>query len=112
MIITLGISVGCNKNSAENSCVDQYRSTVENKTDEVNNRIQHLLDSEEYNNADIIGKKEKANELLTKLLKQGLIKSFFYDEKNCLFSFYYFDGTLGGIQLSDFRQKPNELPMN
>lgn len=78
----------------------------------VDDQIQELIKSDAYKNGTILERKKLVGEQLRQLAYDGYISHLLYDKQNALFSFQYVDGSLGGIQLTDFDHHFNSLPIN
>lgn len=52
-------------------------------------------------------RKESAEKVFERLVEQGLIKEYQYDETSKLFTFAYTNGVLGGLRIGDFSEDVN-----
>lgn len=76
--------------------IPSYKKTVY-----VNESIKTLCENKDYMDSSIEIRKNEAQKLLRKLWLRGYIRYYKYQKDNCLFSFTFCDGTLGGIMLLD-----------
>ena len=79
---------------------------------EVNQKIDALIESAEYKQANIQTRKEYAQSLLEEMEDEKLIRNYKYFEESYMFSFNYENGIIGGIYLLDFANDGDLLPMN
>lgn len=75
-------------------------------------KIDELINNEEYKNGSLEERYELAEKTLTDLKRSGYIKGLRYDEKNKMFTFQYTGGGLGGVQLKPRWENDSGLPMN
>lgn len=104
ILLTMLILFGPLKKTAENSFPQDMSS--------VDEQIQGLIKSDAYKNGTILERKKLVGEQLRQLAYDGYISHLLYDKQNALFSFQYADGSLGGIQLTDFNHQFSSLPIN
>lgn len=79
---------------------------------QINEMIDSVLLSDEYQEADYLQRKENIEKLLRNMEDKGYIRHYSFDDNGGLFSFIYPDGTLGGIYINEFSNNKNPFPMN
>ena len=98
--------------AAKNSEPSKEEASSADQVAYVDQKMDEVLTSEEYNEMSSAERSERASEILSQLEKEGYITGVSYDEDSLLYSFEYSDGTLGGWQIEDFSGKDGLLPMN
>ena len=80
---------------------EKYDDTVITQYN-VDELINKLVNSDEYNKMSENEKKIECEKLLEKLKENDAIKDYYYSDSEKLYSFEYTDGSLGGITIKEF----------
>lgn len=86
--------------------------TAEDRVAVVDDKMNEVLESEEYGQMSPAERRELVSDILRKLEQAGYITGLTFDEGSGMYSFTYADGTLGGWQIEDFSGQDDLLPMN
>lgn len=111
--IMLSVSMGCGNNYKEEIIVQDDKAQEEQGNDMATNEEQEndmtaneevgvLLETEMYKSSSTEERKMLAKELLERLVQEGKITHYDYDERQKLFSYVDEKGTRGGILLEEF----------
>ena len=92
-----------NNKSTDGDFTDEELNDMET----VDLAIDSLSMSDKYTKVSLEERKMMMSELLTKLKKQGLIKSIYYDKESTMYSFKYKSGALGGVMLKSWNSLIN-----
>lgn len=103
---------GCTQPEAVPEDAPMTSADTENIPEEnVDERIDTLLASEEYQAAPTEERAKLVDALLQQMKESGTIRQYHYFSEEAFFSFEYSDGSAGGVMLKDFSSEFNNGPL-